>query len=200
VGRLLLVLGLIAALTGCKGRSAPPLQDQRVPDRSIARAPAPARARPDVGPPGPLALRRLTVAGFQRAERVEREDEEAHWGRVSTRSFSLKGEGQEWKRVVEIRLGRRSPRSLKGYLRHWRASHGCTAKEVRDLPKTMRGSDAPPQLTFAGVCKGGDAYIIRVLLLDDTAYELHADSYARGGPPRPRFLELLSAVQVPASR
>lgn len=194
----LLVLGLVTALAGCKGRSAPP-PDQRAPDRSADRTATPKRPRPDAGPPGPLRLQRLTVAGFQRAERTEREDEEAHWGRVSTRSFSLKGEGQEWKRVVEIRLGRRSPRGLEGYLRHWRASHGCTAKEVHDLPKTTRGLDAPPQLTFSGVCKGGDAYIIRVLLLGDTAYELHADSYVRGGPLRPRFLELLSAVQVPVS-
>ena len=66
--------------------------------------------------------------------------------------------------------------SLQGYLSRWRARHGCTAKELR-LPRLHRG----PELDFEGSCKGGDVYVIKVLLAKGRVYELHADTWA-GGP------------------
>lgn len=168
---------LVPALA-CKSeqRSEPPPVSKPQPP---APPPQSRPARADASVAKPLVLRRLTVkSGLERAEVLERKDEqEAHWGKVAAlRSWAVRGKDQVWTRVIEIQLGERSPRRLAGYLPRWLKSHGCTAKEVKDLPALKQGTREPPQLTFAGSCKGGERYLKRVLLLGDTAYELHVDA------------------------
>jgi hypothetical protein len=178
---LLLAGACLVLALSCKQKpgSPPPTKPTQPPPPASAPQSRPAQPTADATAAKPLALRRLTVrSGFERAEVIERKNEqEAHWGKVpAVRSWAVRSEDQVWTRVIEIQLGDRSPRSLSGYLPRWLKSHGCTAKEVVDLPPLKQGSRTPPQLTFSGSCKGGERYLKRVLLLGDTAYELHVDA------------------------
>ena len=137
---------------------------------SLCAAIAPAAARPD-----PIPLEALTVrSGFEQAQLQERgSEDEPYWGKVHARLLTVEGAQGLVTQVVELRLGPEAPRNLAGYLRSWRASHGCTATQIRDVPALRLGASEPPQLTFEGTCKGGDVFVNRVLLVGQVAYELH---------------------------
>lgn len=150
-------------------------------------------------PPSDAALEliRLRVAGAFAEPEVVEDVAEAHFGESSLKMWSVQEDGV-WTRVVEI-IPKKRPKGLAGYLRHWRASHGCTAEESRDLPPSKRsGSPPPPQVTFRGSCEGGDAYILRVLLIGDVVYELHVDRRGLDAPLRRAMLRLLARVELKA--
>ncbi len=162
-------------------------------------------APPVLGEPAPpLVLRRLIVRpGLERPEVIERAaHDDAHFGRVAMKSWSSLDDDGVWTRVVELQLGRRSPRTIAGYLEHWRRSHGCTTTQVEDVPPLGRLPHLPPQLTFGGSCEGGDIYLMRVVILAGTAYELHADTSianVRQGPMpplRPALAALLDRLAL----
>lgn len=200
--RLLLPVVGLSLLAGCPAEREPTTAGPSV-KQSPALAPAP-RPRPDIAADAPaarpLVLRRISIRfGFERAVPVDDEErDEAHWGKVNaSRSWSTQSQDRVWTRVKELVLGPRSPRTLAGYLARWRTIHGCAAREVKDLPPLERGGRALPQVTFGGTCEGGDAFLTRVLLVDDTAYELHADGSAlQVKAPRLReaLQELLSRI------
>jgi len=196
---LILTGGVLVLAPACK-----PEQGPAAPSKPQPPATKPQRQRADSAVAArPLLLRRLTVrSGFERAEVLEpKDEEEAHWGRVAAvKSWSVRGEDQVWTRVVEIQLGARSRRSLSGYLPRWLQSHGCVAREVKDLPPLKQGSRALPQLTFSGSCKGGEIYLMRVILIGDTAYELHADAspQVKGARLRAALLALFSRLELGA--
>jgi hypothetical protein len=146
--------------------------------------------------PEPLKIGTLSVSGFEHAEVLEVTETVAHWGEVTSRSWAV-AQGGIFKRVVEHRLGSKAPRTLAGYFRHWRALHGCTAKEVSNLPATRREPPLP-EITFEGSCKGGDTYLMRVFRLGDAAYELHVDGPVGISPQKLRaaMLELLKQVAL----
>lgn len=140
-----------------------------------------------------LQLRALTVTGFEAAA-VETFDGDAFFGKVTARSLTAR-RGEVTARVVELAPTR--VRRLDGYLAAWRKHHGCTAKEVQGLPALRRGATTPPQLTFGGVCEGGDTFLIRVVALEGVAYELHVDAPALGGADlRPAMEDLLERVEL----
>jgi hypothetical protein len=75
-------------------------------------------------------------------------------------------------------------------LRRWQASHACAPLLRHDPPPLRRGRQAPPQITFAGTCEGGDVFVVRLLLVDGVGYEIHADFLVRNGPnPSPQALD-----------
>jgi len=152
----------------------------------------------------PLVLRRLTLtAGLEGAGKQQERAAVPEWGgTVVTRSFSACDRDHVCRRVVEHELGARGPRDLSRYLARWRAHHHCAVKLVRDLPPLRLGVWVPPQLTFAGSCEGGDFFVIRVVHLGDTGYELHADWQLRVGGAdgsqrlRPVLRALLSEIKL----
>lgn len=151
-------------------------------------------------PPPALDLKHLRVAGAFGDPEVEPHYGDSHFGAASLRMWSVNDGAGLWSRVVEI-VPERRPRGLAGYVGHWRSGHGCTAREVRDLPPSKRtGSAPPPQVTFEGSCEGGDAYITRVLVVGAVVYELHVDrriGASRGSLPD-AMKALLARVELKA--
>jgi hypothetical protein len=78
--------------------------------------------------------------------------------------------------VAELRLRKRV--TPKVWLARWRASHGCVAEVTRAI--TPIAWLKARQLTFRGRCKGGDNYLIHVVVLDKTIVELHVSTMERG--------------------
>jgi hypothetical protein len=106
-----------------------------------------------------VELDQLSVRDATSSPVVQR-GEQAPFGVANTRTVSLTS-GEVTLTVVEVTTPR-SP-TLRGYLKAWRSTHGCTAKE-RTLPPITRAGLAPPQLAFGGSCEGGDVYEARVFL------------------------------------
>jgi hypothetical protein len=126
---------------------------------------------------------------------VDREIDDPHFGHVKTTSWTIKtAMGSVWN-VVTLHLSKKSPRTLKRYVMHWRSQHGCTAEELPDIPLLEANGQTPEQVTFGGVCKGGDAFQIRVVLLRNQAFELHAYT-ERMGQGRADLSELLKHVSL----
>lgn len=147
----------------------------------------------------PLELGALVVrSGFEKAERFDDEaGAQSFWGKASVTQWSASREsGASW-RVVEL-VPARPAKAVTGYLARWRASHGCTANEVKDLPRSVRDGKELPQLTFEGSCKGGDRFVMRVLVVDGRAYELHADARVVGSKVdlRAELKALLERVEL----
>jgi hypothetical protein len=141
-----------------------------------------------------LELRALTIAsGFDDAT-VDRYESDAFFGHCSATQRSVRV-GKVWRRVVELTPTKR--RTLDGYLGAWRGNHGCTADEVRGVTSLTRRGVRPPQLTFGGSCEGGDTYLLRVILLEGVAYELHVDtSVMTKVELRGELEDLLSRVEL----
>jgi hypothetical protein len=117
------------------------------------------------------------------AETREADEDDVLWGRAHV----TRVEGTD-ARGVSYRLARLEPHARPhwpkrraDWLRRWRAGHACTARFVDAIPPSRRGKLVPPQMTFAGSCEGGDRYVMRVLVVDRVAYELHVDHLARAG-------------------
>jgi hypothetical protein len=88
----------------------------------------------------------------------------------------------------------RLPRVLEVFRKH----HKCVAEKTTSFAaaQTLKGVS---HLTFAGICAGGDRYVIRVLTVGDEIYELHADVPMRGpgqAQLNDAFERLLKSVEI----
>jgi hypothetical protein len=138
---------------------------------------AKAEAESESGADEKFQLEALRVpVGFARAEVLERHDEhDPHWGAISLRQYSLQLPSHIWWRIVEIKLGPKAPRTLKHYLEHWHQNHGCSGMLVDGVPALRRGDEKLPQITYSGACEAPEEFIVRVVIVGDLVYELHAD-------------------------
>jgi hypothetical protein len=91
---------------------------------------------------------------------------------VRSERWWKRGEAGVTERIAEFRLER--PVAPTAWFARWRAGHGCRATVTRGIAP-IAGSSAP-QLTFSGVCKGGDAYVIHLVQLPTAMVELHIDA------------------------
>jgi hypothetical protein len=81
-----------------------------------------------------------------------------------------------------VQMTTRKPLSLRRYLAHWRASHGCTLSPLRtEQPLSWAGKD---QGTWSGACEGGDVFVMHIARLGDRFFEFHVGRPL--GRPRPQ--------------
>lgn len=133
----------------------------------------------------------------------------ANYDEYSTAYTQWKDEGGVSYQVAVI-TPKRSPK-FSGYLERWRHSHKCVADEI-ELGEATRfqaggGEGAhqatppqiiiPPQITWSGVCAGGDNYIARAISVGKQVVEVQAYIGIRSSAPvREGFVRLLEQIRL----